>query len=167
MAYNELLAGRVRDCLQEVAGVSEKKMFGGLAFMTHGHLTVGVYGDGLIARIGTEDMAAAVTEPGVRPFDMIGRPMRGIIVVADDMLDDMTLERWVRQAQGYVAGLPRNSPHTWGAGSPVSAPLSLPGIGGRQASEANCWQRRFALPAAGPNGRHPGKVVLLRCSGHE
>ena len=106
MAYNELLAGRVRDCLQEVTGVSEKKMFGGLAFMTHGHLTVGVYGDGLIARIGAEAMDTAVAEPGVHPFDMTGRPMRGIIVVAGDMLDDMTLERWIRQARGYVAGLP-------------------------------------------------------------
>jgi hypothetical protein len=48
MAYDELLAGRVRDCLQGAAGVSEKKMFGGLAFMTGGHLTVGVYGDGHI-----------------------------------------------------------------------------------------------------------------------
>jgi hypothetical protein len=50
MAYDEELAGRVRDCLREVAGIGEKKMFGGLAFLTHGHLTVGVYGDGLIAR---------------------------------------------------------------------------------------------------------------------
>ena len=51
-AFDELLADRVRTCLQQVAGVSEKKMFGGLAFMTGGHLTVGVYGDGLIARSG-------------------------------------------------------------------------------------------------------------------
>ena len=52
MAFDELLADWVRSCLQQVAGVSEKKMFGGLAFLTGGHLTVGVYGDGLIARIG-------------------------------------------------------------------------------------------------------------------
>ena len=88
MGYDEVLAGRVRDCLREVAGVSEKKMFGGLAFMTHGHLTVGVYGDGrLIARIGAEGMDAAVVQRGVRPFDMTGRPMRGIIAVAADVLD--------------------------------------------------------------------------------
>jgi hypothetical protein len=48
-------------------------MFGGLAFLTGGHLTVGVYGDGLIARIGARDMDAATAEPGVRPFDMTGR----------------------------------------------------------------------------------------------
>ena len=68
MAFDELLADRVRTCLQQVAGVSEKKMFGGLAFLTGGHLTVGVYGDGLIARIGARDMDAATAEPGVRPL---------------------------------------------------------------------------------------------------
>jgi hypothetical protein len=73
MAFDELLADRVRTCLQQVAGVSEKKMSGGLAFMTGGHLTVGVYRDGLIARIGAQDMAAATAEPHVRPFDMAGR----------------------------------------------------------------------------------------------
>ena len=56
MAFDERLADRVRACLQHVAGVSERKMSGGLAVMIGGHLTVGVYGDGLIARIGAPDM---------------------------------------------------------------------------------------------------------------
>ena len=68
VAFDELLADRVRTCLQQVAGVSEKKMFGGLAFMTGGHLTVGVYVDRLIARTGAQDMDAATAQPGVRPF---------------------------------------------------------------------------------------------------
>jgi hypothetical protein len=105
MAFDELLADRVRSCLQQVAGVSEK-MFGGLAFLTGGHLTVGVYGDGLIARIGAQGMAAAAAEPGVRPFDMTGRPMRGIVVIDSAVLDDTALDRWVGQARSYVAGLP-------------------------------------------------------------
>ncbi len=106
MAFDELLADRVRTCLQQVAGVSEKKMFGGLAFMIGGHLTVGVYGDGLIARIGAQDMDAATAEPGVRPFDMTGRPMRGIVVIDSAVLDDKALDRWIGQARSYVAGLP-------------------------------------------------------------
>jgi TfoX/Sxy family transcriptional regulator of competence genes len=106
MAFDELLADRVRSCLQQVAGVSEKKMFGGLAFLTGGHLTVGVYGDGLIARIGAQDVDAAAAEPGVRPFDMTGRPMRGIVVIDSAVLDDTALDRWVGQARSYVAGLP-------------------------------------------------------------
>ncbi len=110
MAFDELLADQVRACLQQVAGVSEKKMFGGLAFMAGGHLTVGVYGDGLIARIGAQGMEAATAEPGVRPFDMTGRPMRGIVVIDSAVLDDKALDRWVGQARSYVAGLPRSSP---------------------------------------------------------
>ena len=110
MAFDELLAARVRTCLQQVAGVSEKKMFGGLAFMTGGHLTVGVYGDGLIAGIGAPDMDAATAEPGVRPFDMTGRPMRGIVVIDSAVLDDNTLARWIGQARSYVAGLPPKYP---------------------------------------------------------
>ena len=106
MAFDELLADRVRARLQRVAGVSEKKMFGGLAFMTGGHLTVGVYGDGLIARIGAQDMDAASAEPGVRPFDLTGRPMRGIVVIDGAALDDKALDRWIEQARSYAAGLP-------------------------------------------------------------
>jgi hypothetical protein len=106
MAFDELLAARVRTCLQHAPGVSEKKMFGGLAFMTGGHLTVGVYGDGLIARIGAEDMDAATAQPGVRPFDMTGRPMRGIVVIDNAVLDDKALDRWIVQARSYTAGLP-------------------------------------------------------------
>ncbi len=106
MAYDEALAARVRTCLRAVAGITEKKMFGGLAFMTGGHLTVGVYGDGLIARIGAEHMDAAVAEPGVRPFDMTGRPMRGIVVVAAEALDDTALDHWIARARRHVASLP-------------------------------------------------------------
>jgi TfoX/Sxy family transcriptional regulator of competence genes len=105
MAFDELLADRVRTCLQQVAGVSEKKMFGGLAFLTGGHLTVGVYGDGLIARIGAPDMDAATARPGVRPFDMTARPMRCIVVI-DSVLEHKALDRWIGQARSYAAGLP-------------------------------------------------------------
>lgn len=81
-------------------------MFGGLVFMADGHLTVGVYGDGLIARIGAAGMNEAVTEPGVRPFDMSGRPMRGIVVVAAETLDDSALRRWIARARDHTASLP-------------------------------------------------------------
>ena len=107
MACDELLADRVRTCLQQAAGVSERKMFGGLAFMTGGHLTVGVYGDGLIARIGAQDMDAATAQPGVRPFDMTGRPMHGIVVIDSAMLDGKALDRWIGQARDNVASLPQ------------------------------------------------------------
>ena len=104
MAYDEALAGRVRAALRGI-GITEKKMFGGLVFMTGGHLTVGVYGDGLIARIGAEEMAA-VAEPGVRPFQMGGRAMSGIVLVPAETLDDSALDSWIARARHHVASLP-------------------------------------------------------------
>ena len=106
MAYDEALAERIRDRLRDSAGVTEKKMFGGLAFLSHGNMTVGVHGDDLIARIDPGTTETALGEPGVRPFDMTGRPMRGWILVDGEALDDAVLERWIEQARGYVASLP-------------------------------------------------------------
>jgi TfoX/Sxy family transcriptional regulator of competence genes len=106
MAYDDELAQRIRDRMTAMAGVSEKKMFGGLAFLTSGNMTVGVQGDDLIARIDPDGMDAALAEPGVRPFDMTGRPMRGWILVASDGLSDDDLERWIDQARRYAAILP-------------------------------------------------------------
>jgi TfoX/Sxy family transcriptional regulator of competence genes len=108
MAYDADLAERVRERMAAVAGVSEKKMFGGLAFLTFGNMTVGVYGDGLIARIepGTMDSVLAA-EPGVRPFEMGGRQMKGWVLVARDSLDsDDELDRWIGRCRSYVATLP-------------------------------------------------------------
>jgi len=106
MAFDAELAQRIRDRMTAVAGVSERKMFGGLAFLTSGNMTVGVNGDDLVVRIDPEAMDDALAEPDVRPFDMTGRPMRGWIVVASDGLSDDDLERWIDQARSYVATLP-------------------------------------------------------------
>jgi hypothetical protein len=106
MAFDEVLAGRIRDQLADAAGVVEKRMFGGLAFLTYGNMTVGVHGDELIVRISPEDTDGALAEPGVRLFDITGRPMRGWILVAGEELDDDGLGRWITKAQGYVATLP-------------------------------------------------------------
>ena len=106
MAFYDALAERVRDRLRDAVGVSEKKMFGGLAFLTYGNMTVGVHGDDLIARIDPDATDAALAEPGVRPFDITGRPMRGWVLVAGEALDDSVLRRWIGQAGAYVACLP-------------------------------------------------------------
>ena len=106
MAFDDALAERLRDRLRGVAGIQEKKMFGGLAFLTAGTMTVGVHGDDLIARIAADDTPAALAEPGVRPFDITGRPMRGWIVVAGEALDDAVLDGWVERARTFVATLP-------------------------------------------------------------
>jgi TfoX/Sxy family transcriptional regulator of competence genes len=106
MAFDEALAQRLRDRLAAEPAVTEKKMFGGLAFLTDGNMTVGVHTDELIVRLGPEEMAAALREPGVRPFEVGGRSMRGWLLVAGEFLDDPTLDAWLTRARGYVAALP-------------------------------------------------------------
>jgi hypothetical protein len=103
MAYDEVLAGRVRERL---AGRTEKPMFGIRAFLTDGNLTVCVQSDGLLVRLGPESAARAVAEPGVRLFDMGGRPMKGWVLVATDRLDDAGLDAWLAAATEFVATLP-------------------------------------------------------------
>ena len=106
MAYDEVLADRLRDRLVVASGVTEKKMFGGLAFLTDGNMTVGVHGDDLLVRLDPEATEAALARAGVRPFDMTGRPMRGWVVVAGDRLDEDDLDRWIAEAAAFVATLP-------------------------------------------------------------
>jgi TfoX/Sxy family transcriptional regulator of competence genes len=105
MAYDETLAQRLRDKLTDPA-VTERKMFGGLAFFTNGNMTVGVSRDELIVRLGPEGVAAALTREGVRPFESGGRSMRGWVLVAGDRLDDPELDRWLAEAYDHVASLP-------------------------------------------------------------
>ena len=105
MAYDQALAERVRALMRGVDGVTEKSMFGGLAFMTSGNMTVGVHGSDLIVRLNPDDTDDALTRPGTRPFDISPRPMKGWIMVAGDALDDKTLKRWVTQARDFVATL--------------------------------------------------------------
>jgi TfoX/Sxy family transcriptional regulator of competence genes len=106
MAYDEVLAGRVRDLLGAAGAITEKRMFGGLAFLTDGNMTVGVHGDDLIVRLDPEAGDKALTRPGVRPFDIAPRPMRGWIMVAGETLDDKDLKAWLKQARAFVGTLP-------------------------------------------------------------
>jgi hypothetical protein len=81
-------------------------MFGGLAFLSYGNMTVGVIGDDLIVRLDPAATEAALARPGVRPFEMTGRPMRGWIQVLGEGLDDSDLDFWIDQAREFVATLP-------------------------------------------------------------
>jgi TfoX/Sxy family transcriptional regulator of competence genes len=107
MAYDEGLATRVRELLQERPGVVEKQMFGGLAFLVQGNMACGVSGDALMVRVAPDTAEAALGEPGARPFDMTGRPMKGwLLVDADGHAEDDDLRRWVHRGVAYAASLP-------------------------------------------------------------
>ena len=107
MPYDEKLAARVRPLLAEVSGAVEKKMFGGVAFLVHGHMSVGVHKDALIVRIDPAQGEAALAEPGTRPFDITGRPMKGWLMVTPEALaTPKALAAWVRRGVSFAQSLP-------------------------------------------------------------
>lgn len=107
MAYSEALADRVRHLMGRQLGLEEKRMFGGLAFLTFGRLAVGVRKDSLLARIGPEAAAEAEDDPAVEPFLNGGRPMKGWVVIGPDGFEtDEQLAGWLRRAMDFAGQLP-------------------------------------------------------------
>ena len=111
MAYDEELADRIRELL---AGeqVSEKAMFGGLAFLLNGNMSVSASGQGgLLVRVDPDEMVALLAEPGAEEFEMGSRgPMKGWLRVRPDALDDeRVLTQWVRRGVTYARSLPPKS----------------------------------------------------------
>jgi TfoX/Sxy family transcriptional regulator of competence genes len=106
VAYDEGLAERIRGQLGG-AEVTEKRMFGGLAFLERGNMVVGVIGEELIVRVGPEATDAALARPGARAFDFSGRPMRGWVTVAGSAVEeDQPLAGWIAEARTFVGTLP-------------------------------------------------------------
>ena len=108
MAYDEALAARIRE---HAAGepVVEKKMFGGLAFLLHGHMSVSASGQGgLLVRVDPADSDRLLAEPGVTLMQMGSRaPMDGWLRVAPEAVaDDEALERWVERGLAFARSLP-------------------------------------------------------------
>ena len=107
MAYDLGMAQRIRDLLGERPGLAEKKMFGGLAFMLHGHMFIGLAGEKLMARVGPQAYPQALKMKHVREMDFTGRPMTGYVFIDDKGVEaDADLEYWVNQCAGFVATLP-------------------------------------------------------------
>lgn len=107
MAFDEALADDVRMRLSGRPGLTEQKMFGGIAFMINGNMAVGVSGDELMVRVGKDAHEEAITKPGARTFDMGARPMIGWISVAPEGFDsEMAFDAWVDQGAAYAESLP-------------------------------------------------------------
>jgi TfoX/Sxy family transcriptional regulator of competence genes len=107
MAFSEELASRVREILEDSGPVEEKKMFGGLAFMVNGHMSVGITKDELMLRLGPERATVALAEPHVRPMDFTGRPMKGYVyVAAPGLRTEAKLREWLDLAREFNATMP-------------------------------------------------------------
>lgn len=107
MAYDEGLAQRMREMLNDVPDLEEKKMFGGIGFLVAGNMACGVNQKDLIVRVGPEAYEDALMEGHTREFDMTGRPMRGWIVVQPDGYDaDDDLASWIQRGLKFARSLP-------------------------------------------------------------
>ncbi len=106
MPYDEGLAQRIRELMEERHDVSEKRMFGGLAFLVAGKMCVGVVRDELMVRVGPGEYAAALRRPHARRMDFTGRPMKGFVFVAPAGVEsDAALRAWVECGVRFVRSL--------------------------------------------------------------
>jgi TfoX/Sxy family transcriptional regulator of competence genes len=116
MAYDEDFAARIRARMDDPLGVSERKMFGGIAFMVYGNMCVGIVGRDLMVRLGADEYERALAEPFVRPMDFTGKPLKGFIYVdADGLETDAQLDAWLDRARAFVSTLPPKEEKTKGA----------------------------------------------------
>jgi len=108
MAYDEDLAARLRELLAGESDLTEKRMFGGLAFLLGGHMTVAASGQGgLMVRVDPAQTDALVARDGVSRMVMRGREMDGWLRVETDVVrTKRQLEPWVRRARAFVRALP-------------------------------------------------------------
>jgi TfoX/Sxy family transcriptional regulator of competence genes len=108
VAYDEDLANRIRDLTAGEPGMTEQRMFGGLAFLIGGNMSVGVSGQGgLMVRVDPADTEALVAKPHARPFEMRGRAMQGWLRVdPEGVRTKRQLEPWVKRGVAYARSLP-------------------------------------------------------------
>jgi TfoX/Sxy family transcriptional regulator of competence genes len=107
VAYDEVLAGRVRDELARETRITEREMFGGLGFMWAGNMICGVQRDGLLVRVRPDLHHDALTRPHVREMEMGGRSMKGFVIVGHEgVADDGDLELWLRLGLAHARTFP-------------------------------------------------------------
>ena len=108
MAYDEDLANRLRELILSEEGVTEKRMFGGLAFLINGNMAVSASGQGgLLLRVDPDETEALVSEPHARRFEMRGRAMDGWLRIdPEGVKTKRQLERWAARGVAYARSLP-------------------------------------------------------------
>ncbi len=106
MAYDEALAGRVRERLRDEPGLTERKMFGGIGWMLDGNMAVGLIGTGLLVRLGP-GADAALGEPHAGAPMMGSRTMKGFVVVAPEGVETgEQLGAWIARGADVARSLP-------------------------------------------------------------
>jgi hypothetical protein len=107
MAYDEMLAVRIRVALSDQSGLVEKKMCGGVCFLLSGNMACGVIKNDLIVRVGPEKHVACLSRPHARPFDFSGKPMAGWVTVsATGVATEKDLKEWLRLGVDFANTLP-------------------------------------------------------------
>lgn len=107
MAYDEPTADRIRSLLKGRAGISERKMFGGLAFMLNGNMFCGVLKNDLVLRLGKDGAAAALKKPHTRAMDFTGMSIPSMIYLSPKgCKTDAALRAWVASSLAFAEALP-------------------------------------------------------------
>jgi len=107
VAFDEGLAHRIREFLDDRPDAVEKRMFGGLCFMVKGHMACGIVGSELMVRVGADAYRAALEAPHAREMDFTGRALTGMVYVGEEgIAEDEDLGRWVRRGVAHAESLP-------------------------------------------------------------
>jgi TfoX/Sxy family transcriptional regulator of competence genes len=111
VAYDEGLAERLREVVADDERISERKMFGGLAFLCAGNMAFGIIGDELMVRVGADAWEQAAAEAHAREMDFTGKPMKGMVYVAvEGIAEDDDLRTWVGRGLDFAGSLPPKAP---------------------------------------------------------
>jgi len=107
MAYDTDLADRIRELVATEHGLDERRMFGGLAFLINGNMSVAASRQGgLLVRVPPDETEALTGDDRVRPMVMAGRPRRGWLFVTATADEDAWVEEWVTRGVAYARSLP-------------------------------------------------------------
>ncbi len=108
MAYNEGLLQVIREETAGIKNLEEKKMFGGIAFMLNGNMSVGVHKDSLIVRVGKENRDKFINEPHVKDMDFTGKVMKGWMeILPDAHSEEKVLKKWIKRGIEFASTLPK------------------------------------------------------------
>jgi TfoX/Sxy family transcriptional regulator of competence genes len=107
MPVDQNFANRIREELADVDGITEKAMFGGLGFLLHGNMAVGIMSTGdLMVRVGPDATDEALSKPHTRLFEMRGRSMTGWVIVAlEGVKTKRQLSPWVKRGVAFASSL--------------------------------------------------------------